>query len=217
MKWSKKNISVPDITEGKALACLSYLFIIGPIIAYFKNKQLNNSFVNYSIKQQVILYIIAFLSYYFLEIYYMNILMIVGLTLFLFWGYGLMNVSKGRVVNIFGFVDRQGDRRRLRLFPVLGLLALPFSFLFYDNSFCSRYFDFDYFLFNLDLVMKESNEDAMYIIACVVILSLLGLMIDNSRIKKLILFQKIEATKEFEVEIGASQKVDNSESSTHSS
>ena len=66
MKLSKKNISPQEITEGRTLASLSYLWIVGPIIAYFKNKELNNSFVSYCIKQQVVLYIIAFLSYYFL-------------------------------------------------------------------------------------------------------------------------------------------------------
>jgi uncharacterized membrane protein len=88
------------IEEGKTMAIIAYVTVIGTIIAYFMNKDKNNAFAAFHIKQGFRLFIFAVL----LSIVTMVLVMFTGSTMISYLGYiswifvilGILNASGGK-------------------------------------------------------------------------------------------------------------------------
>ncbi|SFS50423.1 DUF4870 domain-containing protein [Sphingobacterium wenxiniae] len=62
MKTSENLTPTNNIEEGKTIAIISYLTIIGLIAAFVMNKDKNNAFAQFHIRQSVGLTILSFVS-----------------------------------------------------------------------------------------------------------------------------------------------------------
>lgn len=68
---------------GKTIAIISYITVIGLIVAYFMNKNDNNAFANFHMKQSLKIFILAVL----LNILATILINITGITLLAYIGY----------------------------------------------------------------------------------------------------------------------------------
>lgn len=85
------------ITEnGKAAAIVSYLTIIGTIIAYFMNNDTKNSFASFHIRQALGIHITYFLLGAFVSIFdTWMVTYAFWIFIIILWGYGLMTAIQG--------------------------------------------------------------------------------------------------------------------------
>jgi uncharacterized membrane protein len=83
------------VTEGKTNATISYLTIIGTLIAFVLNKD-KNAFANFHIRQNIGLNVLYFINQYIIYKYVNWIVgSIIGITIFVLWIIGLSGVLKG--------------------------------------------------------------------------------------------------------------------------
>ncbi len=93
------------INEGKTNAVISYLTIIGTLIAFVLNNSKKNPFASFHIRQNVGLNVLYFLNQY---IIYKHVSWIagavIGTVIFVLWIIGLLGVLKNekKLVPIFG-------------------------------------------------------------------------------------------------------------------
>ncbi len=95
----------PAIKNGKTNATISYLTIIGTIIALVLNNSEKNSFVSFHVRQMVGLNILFFLNEWIIDKYFGFLAWsIIGCGIFILWIIGFMGVIKGEQheVPIFG-------------------------------------------------------------------------------------------------------------------
>lgn len=88
------------IDEGKTTAIIAYITVIGTIIAYFMNKDKNNAFAAFHIKQGVKLFIFSIVLNIVLRILIsvtgLGILGLAGFLPLVFMVLGAMNASNGK-------------------------------------------------------------------------------------------------------------------------
>ena len=85
-----------EVEQGKQTAIVSYLTIIGSIIAIFMNSETKNSFASFHIRQALGIFVTFFLLGY--PVGYFNSWMITGsfwTFIFILWIYGFMNALNG--------------------------------------------------------------------------------------------------------------------------
>lgn len=89
------------VEEGKTTAIVSYLTIIGAIIAIFMNSEKKNTFAAFHIRQTLGLFISFFLLGYFIG-YFDSWMVSSAFYLFYFvlWIYGFMGVLQGKMMLI---------------------------------------------------------------------------------------------------------------------
>lgn len=85
-----------EIEQGKQTAIISYLTIIGTIIAIFMNNETKNNFASFHIRQALGIFIMFFLLGY--PIGYFDNWMVTSsfwLFIFILWLFGFLNVLNG--------------------------------------------------------------------------------------------------------------------------
>lgn len=85
-------------TEGKKIAIIAYLTIIGLVIAFLMNKEKNNEFAKFHIRQNLGLFVIGLLSsiIQFIPIIGQIAGPIIGLLLFVLWIIGLLGAINNK-------------------------------------------------------------------------------------------------------------------------
>ena len=84
------------VNEGKTYAIISYITIIGTIIAYILNSSKKNSFVSFHIRQMIGLFILSMINKYIIYDFLGSTAgWIVGVILFILWVIGLVGAIKG--------------------------------------------------------------------------------------------------------------------------
>ena len=90
-----KPTTTNNVQEGKTMGIISYITLIGTIVAYFMNNDKKNSFAAFHIRQNIglnLLYIInSFLVYRLSS----TAAGLIGLFLFVLWIIGLIGAAKG--------------------------------------------------------------------------------------------------------------------------
>lgn len=97
-----ENLSV---SEGKTNAIISYLTIIGTVVAYALNTSTRNYFASFHIRQNIGLNILFFLNKYIIYDYFGWVAGgIIGFILFVFWVIGILGAINGeeRKIPVFG-------------------------------------------------------------------------------------------------------------------
>jgi len=88
------------INEGKTMAIIAYVTVIGTIIAYFMNKDKNNAFAAFHIKQGWRLFIFGIiiwaLSFILIMVTQMTSIGYLGYISWIFVILGIMNASGGK-------------------------------------------------------------------------------------------------------------------------
>ncbi|WP_369047511.1 DUF4870 domain-containing protein [Tenacibaculum sp. UWU-22] len=100
-----KMIENQTVNEGKTNAIISYLTIIGTIVAYILNNSKKNSFVSFHIRQMIGLCIIQLLNSWIIQKYVSSVAAgIIGVALVILWIIGFMGAIKGeeKKIPIFG-------------------------------------------------------------------------------------------------------------------
>jgi uncharacterized membrane protein len=85
-----------EVDQGKQTAIVSYLTIIGSIIAIFMNSETKNAFASFHIRQALGIFVTFFLLGY--PVGYFNSWMITGsfwTFIFILWLFGFMNALNG--------------------------------------------------------------------------------------------------------------------------
>jgi uncharacterized membrane protein len=93
------------VNEGKTNAIISYLTIIGTLVAFVLNNSKKNPFANFHIRQNIGLNALYFINQYIIYKHVSWIIgAIVGVVIFVLWIIGLLGVLKGeqKMVPIFG-------------------------------------------------------------------------------------------------------------------
>lgn len=93
-----ENTSVKNnIEEGKNIAIISYITLIGLIVAFVMNKDKNNSFAKFHIRQNMGLLVIGLVSGILRVIPVAGeiIVMVVGVILLIFWIMGILSAFNG--------------------------------------------------------------------------------------------------------------------------
>ncbi len=88
------------IDEGKTMAIIAYVTVIGTIIAYFMNKDKNNAFAAFHIKQGFRLFIFSILltivTFVLVMVTKSSIVSYLGYASWIFVILGIMNASGGK-------------------------------------------------------------------------------------------------------------------------
>ena len=93
--------------EGKTNAIISYLTLIGTIVAYALNTTTKNSFASFHIRQNIGLNILFFLNKYIIYDYFGWLAGgIIGFVLFILWVIGLIGAINGEEKRIPVFGDQ---------------------------------------------------------------------------------------------------------------
>ncbi|MGJ8745744.1 DUF4870 domain-containing protein [Polaribacter sp.] len=84
------------VNEGKTMAIISYITIIGTIIAYFMNNSKKNSFVNFHIRQMIGIFLLSMVNKYLIyDLLGSKAGWIVGILIFILWIIGFIGAVKG--------------------------------------------------------------------------------------------------------------------------
>ena len=85
------------VTEGKTMAIISYITIIGTIIAFIMNNSTKNSFASFHIRQMIGLSLLSIVNSYVLGslLGLGMVSMVIGLGIFVLWVLGLIGAVQG--------------------------------------------------------------------------------------------------------------------------
>ncbi|MBL1409992.1 DUF4870 domain-containing protein [Sphingobacterium faecale] len=85
------------VEEGKSIAIISYITLIGLIVAFVMNKDKNNSFAKFHIRQNLGLLVIGLVSgvFRYIPVAGAIIGMVVGIALLILWIMGLISAFNG--------------------------------------------------------------------------------------------------------------------------
>jgi len=85
------------VNEGKTTAIISYITIIGTILALLMNSSKKNSFAAFHIRQMMGLVILGLINQYFIKAYFSDIAaVIIAIGLFISWIIGFVGAVKGQ-------------------------------------------------------------------------------------------------------------------------
>ena len=85
-----------DVNEGKTMAIISYITIIGTLIAFISNNNNKNSFTSFHIKQMIGLNLLYFANQWFVYKYIgSTISWAFGIIIFVLWIIGVLGAVKG--------------------------------------------------------------------------------------------------------------------------
>jgi uncharacterized membrane protein len=93
------------LREGKTIAIISYITLIGLIIAFVMNNDKRNSFASFHIRQNVGIFALYFVNILILSRFVDgSIIFLIGLGTFILWIIGLIGALKGeeKSVPLFG-------------------------------------------------------------------------------------------------------------------
>jgi len=84
------------VNEGKTIAIISYLTIIGTVIAFIMNQNKQNSFASFHIRQSIGIGLLSFVISFITRFTYFNwIDNLMWLGVFAFWVIGLIGAAQG--------------------------------------------------------------------------------------------------------------------------
>ncbi len=85
------------VNEGKTMAIISYITIIGTIIAFIMNNSTKNPFASFHIRQMLGLSLLAILNNWVLGkmLGFGTVAMVIGLAIFVLWVIGLIGAIQG--------------------------------------------------------------------------------------------------------------------------
>ncbi len=84
------------VNEGKTIAIVSYLTIIGTVIAFIMNQNKQNSFASFHIRQSIGIGLLSFVISFITRFTYFNwIDNLMWLGVFAFWVIGLIGAAQG--------------------------------------------------------------------------------------------------------------------------
>ena len=84
------------VNEGKTIAIVSYLTIIGTVIAFIMNQKKQNSFASFHIRQSIGIGLLSFVISFITRFTYFNwIDNLMWLGVFAFWVIGLIGAAQG--------------------------------------------------------------------------------------------------------------------------
>ncbi|EAQ49428.1 MULTISPECIES: DUF4870 domain-containing protein [Leeuwenhoekiella] len=94
-------MTLEDVKQGKTTAIVSYLTMLGTIIAIFMNMEPKNSFARFHIRQAFGVFL-TFFALGFLVSYLNSWPASIGFYVFIFilWGYGFVNAVQGNIVPV---------------------------------------------------------------------------------------------------------------------
>lgn len=84
-----------SVEEGKTMAIISYITVIGTIIAYFMNKDKNNDFAAFHIRQMIGIFLIFLIA---IPLEKVNMMLSWGVNIFgmVLWIMGLIGAIQGK-------------------------------------------------------------------------------------------------------------------------
>jgi len=95
-----------NIEEGKTMAIISYITLIGLIIAFVMNNDKRNSFASFHIRQNVGIFGLYFVNIFlFSRFVDPSILFLIGLGTFVLWVIGLIGALRGKEKSVPLFGD----------------------------------------------------------------------------------------------------------------
>ncbi|QNM86659.1 hypothetical protein H9W90_05945 [Polaribacter pectinis] len=84
------------VNEGKTMAIISYITIIGTIIAFIMNSSKKNSFASFHIRQMIGIFLLSMINKYLIYDFLGSTAgWIVGVIIFVFWIIGFIGAVKG--------------------------------------------------------------------------------------------------------------------------
>ncbi len=83
------------VEEGKTMAIISYITLIGTIIAYVMNNDKKNSFASFHIRQMIGLSIISLINSFGIARFSGTVSLIISLILFVLWIIGFIGAIQG--------------------------------------------------------------------------------------------------------------------------
>ncbi len=85
------------VEEGKTIAIISYLWVIGLIIAFIMNNDKKNSFATFHIRQMIGLAILSLVNSFVIARFAgIMITSAIGIALFVLWVFGLIGAIQGQ-------------------------------------------------------------------------------------------------------------------------
>ena len=83
------------VEEGKTMAIISYITIIGLLIAFFMNKDKKNEFTQFHIRQSIGLAVLGVINSFAIATFIPKLAGVIGLIIFVFIILGIVNAVKG--------------------------------------------------------------------------------------------------------------------------
>ena len=83
------------VNEGKTMAIISYITIIGTIIAFFMNNSKKNTFASFHIRQMIGLVLLGLINQFAISEINGMLAMVVSVLIFVLWVIGFVGVVKG--------------------------------------------------------------------------------------------------------------------------
>ena len=89
------------VNEGKTMAIISYITIIGTIIAFFMNNNKKNSFASFHIRQMIGIFLLGMVNKYAISnLLGATVFWIITVIIFILWVIGFIGAVKGEEKSI---------------------------------------------------------------------------------------------------------------------